>query len=196
MYGQATLDITGQQICCHILLFLFKQSQVAIDIEQPLVPCVFICPPRKCQSGPKRVGGRRWVVTEARCGGSMLAMKLPPPWSYKQFVTQENHAIILSIYPKRYFEYESNRWACGGGRGDWIVEMEVRVWQRTTLVLQPLRHIQIHTTHHITILSSTDTFKSQAVVFELPRNATYLNQDLFSWKHHQNYNIIIFQLYN
>ena len=134
MYGQATLDITGQQICCNILLFLFKQSQVAIDIEQPLVPCVFICPPRSCQSGPKRVGGSRWVVTEARCGGSMLAMRLPPPWSYKQFVTQENHAIILSIYPKRYFEYESNRWACGGGRGDWMVEMEVRVWQGTTLV--------------------------------------------------------------
>ena len=140
----------------------------------------------------------------------MLAMKLPPPWSYKQFVTQENHAIILSIYPKRYFEYESNRWACGGGRGDWIVEMEVRVWQGTTLVwsynrsaistlsvksqsylmetmkiiflitlalskgetkcprlarkhsglvLQPPNHI--HTIHHITILSPTDTFKSQ-----------------------------------
>ena len=123
MYGQATLDITGQQICCHILLFLFKQSQVAIDIEQPLVPCVFICPPRSCQSGPKRVGGSRWVVTEARCGGSMLAMKLPPPCSYKQFVTQEKHAIILSIYPKRYFEYQSNRmclwgwsWRLDGGK--------------------------------------------------------------------------------
>ena len=52
-------------------------------LEQSLDCCVFVCPPRSCQSGPKRVGGSRWVVTEARCGGSMLAMMLPPPWSYK-----------------------------------------------------------------------------------------------------------------
>ena len=41
-------------------------------LEQSLDCCVFVCPPRSCQSGPNRVGVGGWVVGEAGSGGSMF----------------------------------------------------------------------------------------------------------------------------